>query len=64
MIDPLRSIGIEKGKPFNSNAGTKDLLVAARPRIADVTETFGSVPDREVKRFSAIPSEDFLATYN
>ena len=29
MIDPLRSIGIERGKPFNPNAGTKDLLVAA-----------------------------------
>jgi hypothetical protein len=28
MIDPLRSIGIEKGKPFNPDAQTKELLEA------------------------------------
>jgi hypothetical protein len=29
MIDPLRSLGIEKGKPFNPNDATKTLLTSA-----------------------------------
>jgi hypothetical protein len=29
MIDPLKSIGIEKGKPFNPDAKTQDILNAA-----------------------------------
>ena len=29
MIDPLRSIGIEKGKPFAPNAATQAILIAA-----------------------------------
>ncbi|WP_259067880.1 DUF1214 domain-containing protein [Mucilaginibacter sp. X4EP1] len=29
MIDPLKTIGIEKGKPFNPDARTKEILTAA-----------------------------------
>jgi hypothetical protein len=29
MIDPLKTIGIERGKPFNPDAGTKEILDAA-----------------------------------
>jgi hypothetical protein len=29
MIDPLKTIGIERGKPFNPDASTKDILDAA-----------------------------------
>ena len=32
MIDMLKSIGIEKGKPFNPDAKTQDILNAAAPR--------------------------------
>ena len=36
MIDQLRSLGIEKGKPFNPDAATKAALDARRPRGASV----------------------------
>ena len=31
MIDQLKSIGIEKGKPFNPDPRTKDVLKVTRP---------------------------------
>ena len=34
MIDPLKSIGIEKGKPFDPDAKTQDPLDRSRPRSA------------------------------
>lgn len=41
MIDPLKSIGIEKGKPFNSGAGTQQILEdAAREARAWLDERY------------------------
>ena len=31
MIDQLKSIGIEKGKPFNPDADTQEILKQAAP---------------------------------
>ena len=36
MIDMLKSIGIEKGKPFNPDAETRDILNAAAQRSQGV----------------------------
>jgi hypothetical protein len=38
MIDPLRSIGIEKGKPFNPDAKATDVLNAAAIEARDLLE--------------------------
>jgi hypothetical protein len=38
MIDPLRSLGIEKGKPFNPNDATKTLLTSAAREGGTVLE--------------------------
>ncbi len=44
MIDPLKSIGIEKGKPFSADARSKEILdAAAREARAEIDARYESV---------------------
>jgi hypothetical protein len=65
MIDQLRSVGIEKGRPFNPDAKTQDVLTAAAREaeawLAERYET-GFPPFYEGSHWSLPGPPEFLAT--
>ena len=64
MIDPLRTIGIEKGKPFNPDAATQEVLAAgareARAWLDEGYEALFSPPYFEGTRWALPVSQTFV----